>query len=332
MHSVGHLQHDDPFYGYLRRDILPQLGMNGGTPEFRVLRLPASNDVYLYEERCSGIRLVGKFFGGVVGRSADAAVRHLAAEHRHLRHVRGIGFAGFPHAVARPLGCNPGINRVLVEEFCEGRPLTDFILQAIRAGARDALFRKLAALAWFLATLHNRTAGGGRVDFEPECAYFDRIVARLADRGLVGAGEVRALAQGRDRWRVRGCMWDDCGVLVHGDATPSNFLLGEGPYVVAIDLERMKRSDRVFDLGRVAGELKHFFMQYAGDGCAAEPFIGHFLWEYACHFPDRDAAFRAITERNPFYMALTLLRIARNDWIAARHRGRLVREATRTLG
>ena len=331
MHYVGHLSRSDPLYGYLRHDILPQLGMDGVAPEFRVHRLRASNHVYLYEERHSGIRIVGKFFQGAAHRSAEAASRRMHAEYRNLRYLRSIGFAGFPHYVARPLGCNAGLNLVLVEEFCEGRLLADFILGAIRHGTRDALFQKLGALARFLATLHNRTADDSRVDFGPECAYFDRITAQLTSGGRIGHNEVRALYQRRDRWRARGCMWEDRQVLIHGDVTPSNILLGDGPWVIAIDLEHMKRTDRVFDVGRVAGELKHFFMQYAGDRWSAEPFIGHFLWEYACHFPDRDAAFRSITARVPFYMGLTLLRIARNDWIAAEHRVRLVDEALTTL-
>jgi len=62
-------------------------------------------------------------------------------------------------------------------------------------------------------------------------------------------------------------MWEDNQVLVHGDVTPTNILFGDGLWVIAIDLERMKRADRVFDVGRVAGEIKHFFMQHTGDKC-----------------------------------------------------------------
>jgi Ser/Thr protein kinase RdoA (MazF antagonist) len=122
-------------------------------------------------------------------------------------------------------------------------------------------------------------------------------------------------------------MWEDNQVLVHGDATPSNLLFGRGLSVIAIDLERTKRADRTFDLGRIAGELKHYFLQAGGNEHAAEPFIGHFLWEYSCHFPDRNRAFRSITGRLPFQMALTLLRIARNSWVSAVQRARLVEEA-----
>jgi hypothetical protein len=72
-------------------------------------------------------------------------------------------------------------------------------------------------------------------------------------------------------------------------------------------------------------------LQGLGDKFAAEPFIGHFLWEYACHFPDRERAFRSITGRVPFQMALTLLRISRNSWISQTHRRRLIEEAKITL-
>ena len=100
---------------------------------------------------------------------------------------------------------------------------------------------------------------------------------------------------------------------------------------MAIDLERMQWADRVFDLGRLCGELKHFFMQALNDPGAAEPFIGHFLWEYCCHLPDRMGAFAAITRRAPFYIGITLLRIARNSWIGPEYRWRLVQEATHIL-
>ena len=102
---------------------------------------------------------------------------------------------------------------------------------------------------------------------------------------------------------------------------------GDGLYVISFDLERCRRTDRVFDVGRLAGELKHFFLRTTGNKYAAEPFIGHFLWEYACHFPDRERAFAAICRRVPFYMGTTLLRIARNGYLPREYRRQLVEEA-----
>jgi len=108
-------------------------------------------------------------------------------------------------------------------------------------------------------------------------------------------------------------------------------MFGKGPSVITFDLERAKRDDRVFDSGRIAGELKHFFLRATGNTYAAEPFIGHFLWEYACHFPDRNRAFGSITGRVPFYMGTTLLRIARNEWVGPEYRRQLVNEAKSCL-
>ena len=126
-------------------------------------------------------------------------------------------------------------------------------------------------------------------------------------------------------------MWEDCQVFVHGDATPDNFLFGDGLAVISFDLERLKRADRVFDTGRVAAELMHFFLLMTGNKYAAEPFIGHFLWEYACHFPDRERTFEQTTRRVPFYMGTTLMRIARNPWLDWNYRLRLIHEAKQCL-
>jgi aminoglycoside phosphotransferase (APT) family kinase protein len=215
----------------------------------------------------------------------------------------------------------------LVEEYAKGVSLSIFVNEAIHQGQSQPLFDKLTALAYFLATLHNRTANGQGVDFHQDCAYLDRLVRKLQSQQVIGAWDADELYWLRDRWREKPRMWEDTQVLVHGDATPSNLLFGRGLSVIAIDLERMKRADRAFDLGRIAGELQHYFLQAGGNKQAAEPFIGHFLWEYACQFPDRDRAFHSITSRLPFQMALTLLRIARNSWVSAPQRGRLVEEA-----
>ena len=101
--------------------------------------------------------------------------------------------------------------------------------------------------------------------------------------------------------------------------------------VAAIDLERMKRGDRMFDAGRVAGELQHAFMSAAGDRHRAESFIRYFFWEYSCHFPDHQRTFASVTARAPYYMALNLLRIARNDYIDRDYGGKLVAQAKKLL-
>jgi Phosphotransferase enzyme family len=301
------------------------------SPDFRVYRLPASNHVYAYEERNSHARIIGKFFGGVSRMSSASARDRMEREYSNLNYLRRIGFAGYPHYVPRPLGRNADLNNVLVEEYCWGTPLADFIIGAIRQNERDALFQKLGALAYFLATLHNRTAGESQVDFNKDCKYFDLILQHLEGNGRLGADEMREFHRLREYWQAKSGMWEDRQVVAHNDVTPANILFGGCPWVIVIDLERMRLGDRVLDLGRVVGELQYYFLRHAGNRWLAEPFIGHFLWEYACHFPDRDAAFRSITGRIPFYAGVTLLRIARNLWLAKHYSRQLIDEAKKML-
>lgn len=328
---LGHLPKSDPLYGYLRYDIQPLLGAGSGDKTFRVFRLNGSNDVYLYEEKHSGTRVIGKFFLSARERNPETAHRRMSREYHHMEMMRGYGFTGSPHYIARPLGCNASLNQLLVIEYCHGELLSSVIKRSIRDRDQGLLFDKLTALAWFLAAFHNRTANGFPVEFQDSCRYYDSLLQRLQQENVIGPWEADEFRWFRDCWRGQGRMWEDVQVFVHGDATPDNFFFGDGRNVVSFDLERLRRADRVFDTGRIAGELAHFFLLETGDRAAAEPYIGHFLWEYACHFPDRERAFRATTARVPFYMGMTFLRIARNHWLSWEHRRRMIREARHCL-
>lgn len=327
---LGHLPVHDPLYHYLKYDIQPQITGFSDRVKYRVFRLSGSNEVYLYEEKYSGSRVIGKFFHSN-HLTPETASRRMGREYHNLEMMRGYGFSGWPHYIARPLGCNDFLNKLLVVEYCYGELLSDIIIRGIRNHDDGLLFDKLSALGYFLATFHNRTANGCRVDFNESSFYMDTLVQHLLDARTIGWDEACEYHWLRDRWRERPDMWEDAQVLTHGDATPANFLFGDGPSVITFDLERARRADRVYDTGRIVGELVHYFLQATGNRYDAEPFIGHFLWEYACHFPDRERAFQSMTRRVPFYMGITLLRIARNTWLNELDRRRLVREARHCL-
>ena len=328
---IGRLSQHDPLHDYLQYDIQPQISGDSDHSTYRVFKLNASNDVYMYEERDTGSKVIGKFFLSSKKKDAVSAASHLTREFDNLCMMRNYGQTGYPHHIVKPLGRNYSMNALLVTEYCEGELLSEVILETIRSGDPRNLYQKLTALAYFLASFHNRTTTGQGIEFNQECDYMDRLVIKLFENRTVGRGEARELYWLRDQWRNQPRMWEDQQVLVHGDATPENFRFGEGLKVMAFDLERTRHADRVFDTGRIAGELKHFFMRATGNKDAAEPFIGHFLWEYACHFPNRDSAFQSITGRTPFYLGITLLRIARNSWVEPEHRHRLINEAKECL-
>ena len=167
------------------------------------------------------------------------------------------------------------------------------------------------------------------VDFQKICRYFHTLVKQL--HNIIDTAKAQYFHDLCNEYQNDILMYQDQEVLVHGDATPANFFFGDGMHVITFDLERMQRSDRLFDAGRIAGELKHFFLFHGQDKYAAEPFIGHFLWEYCCHFPDRERAFKSITARAPFYIGMTLLRIARNSYLPYNYRRMLIDEAELTL-
>jgi aminoglycoside phosphotransferase (APT) family kinase protein len=328
---VGYVEGQDPLHGFLSRIIRDRMGVPEPQPAFRAFRLSGSNEVYAYEEKFSGTKIICKFYGPKFGWDRDKAAGVARQEYEGLERLRRYHLVGSPHHVIRPLGVSGDINGVLAVEYVSGEEFSHAIARATRYGDDAHLYWRLKALAYFLATQHNRTANGATVDFDPDCRYFDKVVGRLKNADRIGQWDVDELSWLRDRWRDRPKMWQDRQVWLHGDATPANFLFGQGMDVAAIDLERMKRGDRMFDVGRVAGELQHSFMRAVGDWRRAEPFIGHFLWEYSCHFPDRERTFESITARAPYYMGLNLLRIARNDYIDGDYGGRLVARAKKLL-
>ncbi len=328
---VGYVAGTDPLHDFLSNVIHEDMGVREAQPAFRVFRLAGSNEVYAYEEKHSGTKVICKFYGPRFGSDPDKAASMARQEYEGLQTLRGYNLVGSPHHVIRPLGMSRDINGMLALEYYPGEPFSTAIARATQHRDDAHLYWRLKALAYFLATLHNRTANGANVDFEPDCRYFDTLVGKLRKRERIGQWDVDELSWLRDLWRERPRMWQDRQVWLHGDATPANFLFGHGLDVAAIDLERMKRGDRMFDVGRVAGELQHSFMRDTGDRHRAEPFIGHFLWEYSCHFPDRGQTFESVTSRAPFYMALNLLRIARNGYIDREYSGRLVAQAKRLL-
>lgn len=328
---LGYVTGSDALHGFLSRIMCDRLGVHASQPAFRVFQLRGSNEVYAYEEKATRTRIICKFYGPKFGWDRDKAASSAHREFESLQTLRGYDLVGSPHHVIAPLGWDREINSVLAVEYYPGEQLSQAIARSIERGDDAHLYWRLKALAYFLATQHNRTANGIGVDFDADCRYFEGLTSRLAGRGQLGPWDVDELDWLRERWRERPAMWQDQQVWLHGDATPANFLFGHGLDVAAIDLERMKRGDRMFDVGRVAGELQHAFMAGTGDRRCAEPFIGHFLWEYSRHFPDPPDAFASITARAPFYMGLNLLRIARNDYIGPNYRNSLVRQAKRLL-
>jgi aminoglycoside phosphotransferase (APT) family kinase protein len=327
---LGVLDRGDPLYDVLALRIYHELR----EPVFHVERLSRHRLVYRYREAQTNRAVVGKFFDT---RDRDERkVTRIKSEYRNLIRLRYLGLNAHPHSVVKPLCREERIGLALAEEYVGGKDLDHYLRRAAWKGAPASLDRVLDHLADFLHRLHSRSAPDNgtrsritaRLDDAGE--YFAKLVTRLERQGLLDPDAVAAYLRLRDRWLAQSRMQAEA-VTVHGDATPTNFLFPTADDVVAIDLERMKAADRAYDLGMVCGELKHAFLWRTGRLDLSEPFIGRFLRRYAGHYPEPHQAFRVVTHRIPFYMALTELRIARNTWLDWAYRQRLVREARACL-
>ena len=232
---VGYLAGDDPLHSFLRRIIRDRMEVREAHPAFRVFRLSGSNVVYAYQEKFSGTSIICKFYGPRFA-DLDKAAWMARQEYEGLETLRRYDLIGSPHHVIRPLGFSRDINGVLAVEYYAGEEFSHAIARATWHRDDGHLYRRLTALAYYLATQHNRTANGATVDFTADCTYLHHLLGVLRERGRIGQRDVDELSSLCEMWRERPRMWQDRQVWLHGDATPANFLFGQGMDVAAIDL------------------------------------------------------------------------------------------------
>ncbi len=309
---------------YMRQAIFPQLA---APPfgEIEIRSISQQKPVYLFLEKQQNIMVVGKLFKHGTT-TLDQAWPSAEKEYFNLnllRHRFGMN-NDYCHVVA-PLGKNRELSALLVTEKAPGKVLDYYIAKAIYERKSQQLFDKLTSLARFFAKLHRNTESDKRVSPALPQSYLTKLLDSLSEWSLdpVERAAIEAYAA---RWWDRDEVWTtDREVIVHGDATTTNFVINRRE-VTGIDLEKMKWADRCWDLGFIVAELKHHFMWRMGDRWAAEPFIGHFLWQYAASYEDSQF-FTILTRKIPLYMALGLLRISRNSWLDDPHRKNLINEA-----
>jgi len=313
---------------YLREEIFPQLAPPP-YGEIEITSLGAQKPVCLFFEKKKNIMVVGKLFKWGVVPLEDAWLE-ADKEYSNLKLLREqLGMDGNADHVVAPLGESKELSALLVTKRAPGQTLDHYITKAIFEQQHDELFQTLSHLARFFARLHE--AGKTERQLSPKLTrfYLNSLLDSL-NSGPVDYPERAEIEEYAVRWwNKKSVFTSDRETIVHGDATPTNFLF-DNENVTAIDLEGMKWADRCWDLGFIAAELKHHFMWRTGNGWAAEPFIGHFLWQYSLHYGDTHF-FHTITRKLPLYMALGLLRIARNCYIGDAHIERLTLEAKQCL-
>jgi thiamine kinase-like enzyme len=315
---------------FLAREIFPKLGLRETNLRFLMKPLSASHRVFCCQEKHSRLRVIAKFAGAHDPRLPQGA-SSLVGEFENLVFLRRLGFDRPPYRVARPLGKEERIGLTLVVASEPGKNLDYFFKKAIWENQSEALGRRLRQLASFLAHLHQKTIGLQFRTHQPAEQYLAKVFYQLGRKGLLRDLENGFFEETIKDWRNRFREIADRPVLIHGDATPTNFLFSSEEEIVAIDLERMRMADRLWDVGMVCGEIKHAFLWRLRDYQGSEPFIHDFISSYASHFPKPEASFRRLCLLNPYYMALTELRIARNDYLDLPYRKLLIEEARACL-
>lgn len=320
---LGRLDPGDPLYEILLSNVCPDVK----APLFHVDRM-ASGKVYKYTEEKTRTAIVGKFFK--MDDKQDRILR-IKSEYDNLMKIRNYGFDAFPNYIVRPISREDRIGLALIEDFVSGKDLDYYFKKAIYEGDNETLKDRLSRLASFLYALHAKTENGNNVNLDFVSAYFQKLVNKLYNQSVISDYDREAYFRWMDKWLDRPLLQKAKEAIVHGDATPTNFIFTENGGVVAIDLERMKNSDMAFDVSMICAEIKHAFFWRTGNPFKAEPFIKHFLKKYSGHFPEPKKEFSRITLKNPFYMALTELRIARNNYLDWNYRKRLAYEAMECL-
>ncbi len=312
----------------LSRALSGLLGPAAGEKDLFVEALPSSRQVCRFSSASGEALGVGKFFSAYP--PSTSADRSLVTEYHNYLQAPALGLDQGPAALPRLLGRSPAAGLGLLLQAIPGPDLDSLVAAAAYRGQTGPLHRALDNLAELLAYFHTRAVDRQPVAATPALKYFDKLKGQLRLLGLLSEADEANFEEERRAWEARLASFSDRAVLVHGDATPTNFLFPDGR-AVALDLERLGTADRLWDLSWVAGELKHGWglRTQAPDG--AEPAIRAFFAAYLAALPADGALTRRIFSLNPFYMALAELRIARNAYLPWDWRRSLVAEARRCL-
>jgi aminoglycoside phosphotransferase len=311
-------------------ELLGPKGFSQRSPgEVSLEALPSSRAVYRLTCAAGKYQVVGKFFSAFP--PATSPDRSLLQEYDNYLRTPELGLS--EPSVPRLLGRCPEVGLGLLLESVTGPDLDQILARAIGGGDAEGAenaARALTRLARLLAYFHSRPLAAQPVAPEPACRYLEKVLRQLDGMGLLSPEDQRILAQEATAWQGRFAEFPDRQVMVHGDATPTNFLFPDGR-AVALDLERLRAADRLWDLSWVAGELKHAWGWRAGNFHTAEGAIRHFFQAYRAALPVDPVLTRRLHYLNPFYMALAELRIARNGYLSWDYRRELLAEARRCL-
>ncbi len=304
---VNTLSPGDPFRDWLVEEVVRHRLRNKKC-SVNVFKYNSSHTVCRYQFEGENLSVMAKFFAEPTGRLKDYnPYKGMMNEYRNLKK------AATTINVAKPLAINKKFNCVLVTEYIPGRSLASYF------DHQENLYEKLTKIAHVLRQLHENTKSfyNKKNEFRNYHEVLDHLKLDHATRESFN----KLLGQ----WWYSSLLNREHGCMVHRDVTPSNYIFyNDEPY--ALDFESSwLHAHPVRDLGILAAELKNEFELHRGGGWKAEPYIGHFLWEYSRDEKD----FNYVTRILPFFMSIGLLRSARLH--EGDYRNYLIKEAGECL-
>jgi tRNA A-37 threonylcarbamoyl transferase component Bud32 len=271
--------------------------------------MPSSHTVCRYEFPHQGFSVVAKFYAEPTGWKKNYdQVRAMEKEFQTMKKIEQI------IDIPRPLAMHRDFHCAILTEYVKGRSLYKLMRKD------EELYDRLTAVAHVQRRLHDQTRSDYRKD--RVFAGFHKVLDQL---------RLDPATRMRFNWLL-GDWWYSplldmpFGCRVHGDANPMNYLFNHSRlYVLDFESSR-EHASFVHDLGIVAAELKQHFAIHRRNALMAEPYIGHFLWQYS----HGEAEFHAITRALPFFMSFGLLRMARLG-LSPENRAFIFREAEACL-
>lgn len=251
---------------------------------------PSSHTVCRYKFRGEGCSVIAKFFAEPCGK-----IKNYDPWKAMNNEYSNLNKAGSFINIARPIAVNYDFNCVLVTEYISGESFISCLKN------EDGLFDRLTQLANMFYRLHSNTQR--HYNKKKEFANFHHVLDQLS----LDLRTRQKFNELLGKWWYDTAVDAEHGCMIHRDVSPLNYVFSHGiPY--ALDFESSwHHANNIRDLGTFCAELKNYFQLKRGSGIKAEPYIGHFLWEYCRNEDD----FFKVTQTLPFFMSIGLLRIAR---------------------
>jgi serine/threonine protein kinase len=251
---------------------------------------PTSHTVCRYEFVGEDYSVISKFLAEPVGwKKHKHPSNVMEKEYEMLKKLENIIDIPKPIEIKKEFHC------ALVTEYVHGNNLYHYMYENYK------LYDKLTLLACTLKRLHNHTFS--EYSKEKEFAHFHRVL----DHIYLDTSSREKFNRLLGEWWYSPYLDLQRGCIIHGDANPQNYIFNHDKLYIVDFESSYDQANFVHDLGIVSAELKNFFWYKTGKCEEAEPYIGHFLWQYA----KNEDLFQKITKALPFFMALGLARISR---------------------